>query len=247
MQDSDDEVYDEDAEDEEGMGSFTEAGEGSVMGTDEVASERGYESRKTSQVVAQAVAGGAGKLAEAVEASVNAAAAVQDFPGPATHAPTDCGDEASHYDKSLIDITIPAPLGKIYSIMFGPASGVFMRKWLIDDQKSTDLQMEDDKKGLGEDRKSFSYSYIKPLPGSIGPRQTKCLIKMDLEQFDLEKAVTVLCSTQTPDVPSGNSFLTKTRYCLMWGPGNSTRLVMTFTVEWSAKSWLKGRLSSSRI
>jgi hypothetical protein len=115
-----------------------------------------------------------------------------------------------------------------------------MRKWLIENQKSTELQMEDDKKGLGEESKSQNISYIKPLGGGLGPKQTKCIVAMTLEQYDLEKAVTVLCSTQTPDVPSGNIFLTKTRYCLMWGPGNSTRLIMTFTVEWSGKSWLKG-------
>ena len=124
--------------------------------------------------------------------------------------------------------------------MFGPASGVFMRKWLVEDQKSLDLQMEDDKKGLGEDMKTFNYSYIKPLNAPVGPRQTKCNIAMNLEQYDLDKAVSVLCSTATPDVPNGSIFLTKTRYCLMWGPGNSTRLIMTFTVEWSGKSWLKG-------
>jgi len=156
------------------------------------------------------------------------------------HGATECGDGDSHYDKLLIDTIIPAPLGKIYSLMFGPASGQFMRKWLIEDQKSTELQMEDDKKGLGEDSKSMNISYIKPLGGGLGPKQTKCIVSMTLEQYDLERAVTVLCSTQTPDVPSGNTFLTKTRYCLMWGPGNSTRLIMTFTVEWSGKSWLKG-------
>jgi hypothetical protein len=241
-QDSDDEVYDEDAEEEEGLGSFTEPGDGSVAGS-ELGSEKAVESRKASQTVAQAVSGGPNKLSDGAEAAVKDATAAQDFPGVTTHGPTDCGDTDQHYDKLLIDTTIPAPLGKIYSLMFGPASGVFMRKWLVEDQKSADLQMEDDKKGLGEDRKTFNFSYIKPLPGSIGPRQTKCNISMNLEQFDLEKAVTILCSTQTPDVPSGNAFVTKTRYCLMWGPGNSTRLIMTFTVEWSGKSWLKGKSS----
>lgn len=246
IQDTDDEVYDEDAEEEEGLGSFTEAGEGSVAGS-ELGSEKAVESRKTSAAVAQAVSGGASKLSDSAEAVVNSTIVAQDFPGPATHTPTECGDADQHYDKLLIDTTIPAPLGKIYSLMFGPASGVFMRKWLIEDQKSTELQMEDDKKGLGEDQKSFSFNYIKPLPGSIGPRQTKCHTSMNLEQFDLDKAVIVLCSTQTPDVPSGNSFKTMTRYCLSWGPANSTRLVMTFTVEWSAKSWLKGGLSISIV
>ncbi|ORY15138.1 hypothetical protein BCR34DRAFT_559141 [Clohesyomyces aquaticus] len=239
IQDSDDEVYDEDAEEEEGMGSFTEMGEGSVVGseTGSVTAETG---RKVSAAVTQAVSGGASKASDGAEAAVNGTASSQDFPGVPSHSPTDCGDSDQHYDKLLIDTTIPAPLGKIYSLMWGPASGAFMRKWLIEDQKSSDLQLEDDKKGLGEDRKTLTYSYIKPLGGSIGPKQTKCNISATLEQFDLDKAVTVLCSTGTPDVPSGSMFLTKTRYCLMWGPGNTTRLIMTFTVEWSGKSWLKG-------
>ncbi|KAH7374386.1 hypothetical protein BKA66DRAFT_468405 [Pyrenochaeta sp. MPI-SDFR-AT-0127] len=237
LQDSDDEVYDEDAEEDDGIGSFTEAGEGSVTGS-EVA-EVAAETRKVSGAVAQAVGGGS-ELVEAAKAATNGVPVGQDFPGATAHVPTECGDNDQHYDKLLIDTTIPAPLGKVYSLMFGPASGVFMRKWLLEDQKSSDLQMEDDKKGLGEDKKSFNFSYIKPLSAPVGPRQTKCNIAMTLEQFDLEKAVCVLCSTGTPDVPSGNIFLTKTRYCLMWGPGNSTRLIMTFTVEWSGKSWLRG-------
>ena len=246
--DSDDDVYDEDAEEEDGAGSFMEGVEGSIAGSEQESVKA--EARKASATVAAAVSGGPPKLADVAEAVINGTASVQDFPGPATHPPTECGDTDAHYDKSLIDTVLPAPLGKIYSLMFGPASGAFMRKWLIDDQKSTELQMEDDKKGLGEDRKSFSFSYIKPLGGSIGPKQTRCNISMTLEQYDLEKVVTVLCSTQTPDVPSGNVFLTKTRYCLMWAPNNATRLVMTFAVEWSGKSWLKGnyvRLSSHEM
>ncbi|KAF2852680.1 hypothetical protein T440DRAFT_526311 [Plenodomus tracheiphilus IPT5] len=237
VQDSEDEVYDEDAEDDDGMGSFTEAGEGSVAGSEVSAAPA--EARKVSGAIAQAVGGG-GEVTDAAKAATNGVASTNDFPGSTSHAPTECGDGDQHYDKLLIDTTIPAPLGKVYSLMFGPASGVFMRKWLIEDQKSIDLQMEDDKKGLGEDKKNFNYSYIKPLNAPVGPRQTKCNIAMTLEQFDLEKAVSVQCSTGTPDVPSGSIFLTKTRYCLMWGPGNSTRLIMTFTVEWSGKSWLRG-------
>jgi hypothetical protein len=235
---SDDEVYDEDAEDE-GLGSFTEAGEGSVAGSEDD-SIQGAARKASAAALGAPMSGGTNKIIDNAEAAITGASATQDFPGVPTHGATECGDGDSHYDKLLIDTTIPAPLGKIYSLMFGPMSGQFMRKWLIENQKSTELQMEDDKKGLGEESKSQNISYIKPLGGGLGPKQTKCIVAMTLEQYDLEKAVTVLCSTQTPDVPSGNIFLTKTRYCLMWGPGNSTRLIMTFTVEWSGKSWLKG-------
>ncbi|KAF2085217.1 hypothetical protein K490DRAFT_75273 [Saccharata proteae CBS 121410] len=237
---SEDEVYDEDDEDDDGSGSFIEAGEGSVVASDPGDSNIKSVSRKPSAAFGAPANGGSAKDATAAEAVATGASATQDFPGPATHAPTECGDEAQHYGNVLMDTTIPAPLGKVYSLMFGPASGQFMRKWLIEDQKSLDLQMEDDKKGLGEDRKTYGFSYIKPLNASIGPKQTKCIITQTLDQFDLEKAVTVTCSTQNPDVPSGNVFLTKTRYCLMWGPNNTTRMNMNCTIEWSGKSWLKG-------
>ncbi|KFY17120.1 hypothetical protein V492_00890, partial [Pseudogymnoascus sp. VKM F-4246] len=162
-----------------------------------------------------------------------------DAPGPATHAPTECSDQDSHYDKVLADEVVPAPLGKIYNLMFGPASAAWMSRWLTVDQKCTELSMED-KRGLGNDTKTRTFSYIKPLNGAIGPRQTKCVITETLDALDLEKAVSVTVSTATPDVPSGNVFTTKTKYCLTWAEGGGTRLQMNCTIEWTGKSWLRG-------
>ncbi|KAI9790060.1 MAG: hypothetical protein M1833_002111 [Piccolia ochrophora] len=165
--------------------------------------------------------------------------AAPDYPGPGTHAPTSCSDQDTHYDRVIKDEIIPAPLGKIYTLMFGPASGAFMTKWLRDEQKVQDLQLEDDKKGLADDKRTRLYSYIKPLTGSVGPKQTKCNIIENLDSIDLEKAVSITITTQTPDVPSGNVFSVKTKYCLMWAEGNGTRLLMNCTIEWTGKSWLK--------
>ncbi|KFZ02375.1 hypothetical protein V501_09587, partial [Pseudogymnoascus sp. VKM F-4519 (FW-2642)] len=161
-----------------------------------------------------------------------------DAPGPATHAPTECSDQDTHYDKILADEVIPAPLGKVYNLMFGPASASWMSRWLTVDQKCTELSMED-KRGLTNDTKTRTFSYIKPLNGSIGPRQTKCVITETLDALDLEKAVSITVSTQTPDVPSGNVFTTKTKYCLSWAEGGGTRLQMNCTIEWTGKSWLR--------
>ncbi|KAJ9612396.1 hypothetical protein H2200_003993 [Cladophialophora chaetospira] len=203
-------------------------------------------SRKPSAMNASAVAQSAAILAGTAEVPQPLATeagltnVANDFPGPATHAPTECTDSATHYDKIIKDEVIPAPLGKIYSLLYGPESGLFVRKFLADDCKCTDLTFEDDKKGLNSDIKSRQYSYIKPLGGSIGPKQTKCITTENLDFFDLEKSVSVTCSTQTPDVPSGSAFSTKTRYCLSWAPCNQTRFQMNCTVEWTAKSWLKG-------
>lgn len=241
---TEDDVYDED-EDHDDMGSFYEAG-GSIAG-----SEVGDQavSRKTSAVPVTAgtsTTNAPSKGAEVIESAGPGAAAASDFPGPATHAPTECGDEGSHYDRPLTDTTIPAPLGKVYSMMWGPASGTFMKKWLVDDQKSRELSFENEKGGMDDSNKSFTYSYIKPLNAPVGPKQTKCIVTCTMETFDLERTVTVNCSTATPDVPSGSIFTTKTRYCMMWGANNSTRLIATCTVEWTGKSWLKGMCFNAR-
>ncbi|KAH8911406.1 hypothetical protein BR93DRAFT_956297 [Coniochaeta sp. PMI_546] len=164
----------------------------------------------------------------------------QDFPGPATHAPTDCGDAATHYDIVIGDDVIPAPLGKVYNLMFGPASSAWMAKWITGDQKCTELTgLLEDKKGLTEENKSRGYTYIKPLYASIGPKQTKCIVTEQLDNLDLEKAVNISCSTQNPDVPSGNVFTVKTKYCLSWAENNGTRVQANCTIEWTGKSWLK--------
>ncbi|KJZ79792.1 hypothetical protein HIM_00506 [Hirsutella minnesotensis 3608] len=162
-----------------------------------------------------------------------------DFPGPATHPPTDCGDSSSHYEKLIGEEIIPAPLGKVYTMVFGPSSAEWMSKWLTVDQKCTDLQMED-KRGLSLDNKTRNYTYIKPLNASIGPRQTKCIVAETLENFDLDKAINLSVTTQNPDVPSGNVFSVKTKYCLSWAENNATRFNSNCTVEWTGKSWLKG-------
>ncbi len=134
------------------------------------------------------------------------------------------------------------PVGKVFNILFGQASVVWMSKWLTNDQKCTELQMED-KKGLSEDHKTRTYSYIKPLYASIGPKQTKCIVTEQIENIDFEKAVNILCTTQTPDVPSGNIFSVKTKYCLSWAENNATRIQANCTIEWTGKSWLKGKLT----
>lgn len=237
--DGSDDVYDEDAEDDD-LVSMTENGaNGSVAGSD--ITDAATVARKSSALAVGSTTPANGAVrADASDSAVAGTATTADYPGPSSHDPTECGDGATHYDRPLIDTTIPAPLGKIYSLYFGPQSGAFMKRWLVDDQKSRELSYEDDKTGLDESHKTFTYSYIKPLNAPVGPKQTKCIVTCNLQSFDLNSSISVDCSTQTPDVPSGNIFTTKTRYCLMWGPGNTTRMVANCTIEWTGKSWLKG-------
>ncbi|PFH55626.1 hypothetical protein XA68_17934 [Ophiocordyceps unilateralis] len=182
------------------------------------------------------VAGGAVDITRELPSSPGGSA---DFPGPTTHAPTDCGDSATHYDKVVADEVIAAPLGQVYNLVFGPGSIDWMVKWLTGDQKCFDLQMED-KAGLGPENRVRHYTYIKPLNASIGPKQTKCIVAEAVENFDIDKAINLNVTTQTPDVPSGNVFSVKTKYCLSWAENNSTRMQVNCTTEWTGKSWLKG-------
>lgn len=165
--------------------------------------------------------------------------------GPATHAPTEFNDPKSRYDKVCKDDIIRAPLGQVFATLFGPSSVAFMTKFLSENQKVLDLQIpaasEDDKRGLRPDGKtSRTYTYIKPLNASVGPKQTKCILTEQLDFFDLDKAVVVTSSVQSPDVPSGNVFVTKTKFVLTWDKNNATRYFASTTVEWSGKSWFKG-------
>ena len=231
----DEDVYDEDEDNDERGMDATQLSDASAL---DAPVEKAV-TRKVSGVIgANGVAGEKQKQ----DAGAGGAAPTSkgtDFPGPATHAPTECGDAATHYDKVLGDDVVPAPLGKVYNLLFGPASAAWMKKFLSSDQKCLEVTMEDER-GLGDDIKSRTYTYIKPLNGSIGPKQTKCIVTEELENMDLEKAVNVLVSTQNPDVPSGNIFVVKTKYCLSWAPGNATRVQVNCTIDWSAKSWLKG-------
>lgn len=225
--DDGDDVYDED-QDDDNVPEATQTSEVSPADTDG--------EKSGARKVSGAVTNGAVEKTDLAPAPSGPA----DYPGPATHAPTDCGDTDAHYDIVVGDDIVAAPLGKVYNLMFGPASVAYMGKWLTGEQKCTDLQMED-KKGLSQDNKSRGFSYIKPLYASIGPKQTKCIVTESLENMDLEKSVNVLVTTQNPDVPSGNVFCVKTKYCLSWAENNSTHVTINCTIEWSGKSWLKGK------
>jgi hypothetical protein len=88
-------------------------------------------------------------------------------------------------------------------------------------------------------------SYIRPLNGSIGPKQTKCEIRDETVHCDFSDYVVMLTTTRTPDVPSGGVFAVKTRTCLMWASGISTRVIVTTQVDWTGRSFIKGEFSSS--
>lgn len=228
--DGEDDVYDED-EDNEDEQDGTQA---SDAGAADASGEPGV-SRKPSGMVGASSTDNKDETAQA--------AVADDFPGPKAHSPTECGDADTHYDKVIGDDVVPAPLGKVYNLLFGAPSGAWMSKFLLNDQKCFDINITD-KKGLNDEQKTRSYDYIKPLNASIGPKQTKCMVTEQLDKLDFETSVSVTVSTQNPDVPNGNMFVVKTKYCLSWAENNATRVQINCTIEWSGKSWIKGTFYS---
>lgn len=101
------------------------------------------------------------------------------------------------------------------------------------------------KKGEGKAVSVREYSYIKPLSGSIGPKSTKCYITQEILHEDLEKSVTTLATTSTPDVPSGGSFTCKTKTCLTYAGKGKVRILVTVLVDFTKSSWLKCKSFSS--
>ena len=85
-------------------------------------------------------------------------------------------------------------------------------------------------------------SYIKPLTGSIGPRQTKCELRDETAHCDFDDYVSTLTTTRTPEVPSGSVFSVKTRTCITWASSISSKVLVSTQIEWTGRSFIKGTL-----
>jgi len=90
-------------------------------------------------------------------------------------------------------------------------------------------------------------SYIKPLTGSLGPKQTKCELSDEMVHVDFDNYVSTVTTTRTPEVPSGGVFSVKTRTCVMWASPVSSRVLVTTQVEWTGRSFIKGVCCCFRV
>ncbi|KAN0059851.1 hypothetical protein ACQY0O_008425 [Thecaphora frezii] len=157
-----------------------------------------------------------------------------------------CDDNKEHYPTVALDTTYPAVPEKIYNLLF--TSG-FTKDFWTDNQKLFELQISDwSPSATNNNMLSRNVSYIKPLTGSFGPKQTKCLLTDENIHVDFDDYVTTLTTTRTPDVPSGGSFSVKTRTCITWaGGGNVSRVLVTCAVEWTGRSMIKGIIDKASI
>lgn len=158
--------------------------------------------------------------------------------GPETHGPTTL-PELNANEKVIYEDTLSAPLGVVANLLMGKDT-TWLKHFLTDVEKNFELSRLPAFEAGEGGKKSRKYNYIKPLNSSVGPKQTKCNCTETLENWDLEDHVVSLTVTQTPDVPSGNSFTTRTRIGLCWTENNKTKMIISYWIDWTGKSWLKG-------
>ncbi|EHN02635.1 YFL042C-like protein [Saccharomyces cerevisiae x Saccharomyces kudriavzevii VIN7] len=88
------------------------------------------------------------------------------------------------------------------------------------------------------------YSYEKALHFPAGPKSTTCYVAEVINRKDPDTYYEVISSIRTPNVPSGGSFSTKTRYLIRWNDEITCLLRVSFWVEWTGSSWIKGMVEN---
>lgn len=244
----DDDTNSLDISDSDGLGGSDEDNDNSLFDEDEDANDSGHDASLESDDFESD-----GKPSDASESKDGDVAATSGsgntfkglpIVGPLTHAPTETGYSKESSETFISEDTIKAPPGAVYLIMFGTDTSKYIR--ILKDQKNFDIS-ESKIKALTKENKERSYTYTKPLSGPIGPKQTKCNIEDKLIEYQPEKFYEVEQTTQTPDVPSGNSFKVKTKIFLSWAANNETKVYVVTSIEWSGKSWIKGAIEKGTI
>ncbi|TIB97762.1 hypothetical protein E3Q17_03257 [Wallemia mellicola] len=152
-------------------------------------------------------------------------------------------DPSVHFPDVAMDTTLPATPEKLYNLMFTS----FFIKDFMTSQDLTEIQISDWQPKADSSRLARTITYIKPLSVGVGPKSTKCVLDDENEHVDFDDHVLVLTSTRTPEVPSGNSFIVRTRTAISWAVNNSSHVTVTTKVDWTGRSFLKGVIERSAI
>jgi hypothetical protein len=82
-----------------------------------------------------------------------------------------------------------------------------------------------------------SINYIAALTNPLGPKSTKCIGEETLLNAS-SSSFCVYSTSETPDIPSGNCFLTHSIVCV-YQDGGDVRVGVWWKVEWRRSSWLR--------
>ncbi|ORZ01736.1 GRAM domain-domain-containing protein [Syncephalastrum racemosum] len=152
---------------------------------------------------------------------------------------TECKCITEHYTQTVMDQVYTGTLDSIYKLL---CHSPFLQGFLTDVEKNTDVQI-----GAWDGDMTRQITYTKRLTGSIGPRQTKCVLRERVHHLDPDRSITLDTTTQTPDVPSGSNFCVRTRICLTRAGHGQVRVLVTVNVDFSKSSWLKSTIERASI
>lgn len=153
--------------------------------------------------------------------------------------------QISSKEKILSLEELNASLDVVADLMIN--NGVWYEKFLADNKDNSDLSGEFSFQSDTSGKKTRHYKYKKSLNGSIGPKSTTCLSTDTLETFNPDANAVILIATKTPDVPSGDAFVTMTKVCLARSKNNRTKIRLSSWLDWEGKSWLKAAIEKGAI
>lgn len=148
-------------------------------------------------------------------------------------------------DYVLSELEYNAPPGVVFQLLFSGNNPSF---WLefFQSQDSSNFSDIGNFENVDEEGCRYrNFTYAKGLHFPVGPKSTKCVVEEKILHMDYSDYIDVLNTTRTPDVPSGGSFSTKTRYLFRWGSATTCILKVSFFVDWTAGSWIKSMVESS--
>lgn len=145
----------------------------------------------------------------------------------------------------LAEIECNAPPGVVFQLLFSETNPSFWLEFFKtqDSSRFSEIGRFDQVNQEGQHYREFTYA--KGLHFPVGPKSTKCVVQETILHLDYSDYINVLNTTRTPDVPSGGSFSTKTRYMFRWASETTSVLKVSFWVDWTASSWIKSMVESS--
>lgn len=147
-------------------------------------------------------------------------------------------------EKKLLKETLSIPPSLLFQLLFENSNTDLILDFLKS-QDSTDFSEFSEYTTNSDGIKERTYSYQKALNFPVGPKSTTCEVSDQIIQEDPNTYYEIINITKTPSVPSGGAFDVRTRYILTWGPQNNTILRISYWVQWTGTSWMKGVIERS--
>lgn len=166
-----------------------------------------------------------------------------EFDGPYTTSRTGSIEIPKKHSNEFVlgEFVVNAPPALVFEILFSDSDHRFTLEFFESQEGSQFSEIG----SFDQITQSREYSFIKELGFPVGPKHTRCNIEEKILQCDSDNYIEVTNTTKTPDVPSGNSFATISRYLIQWEGSCSSKITVSYWVEWTSSSWIKSMIESS--